>query len=80
MENEANNLEVVPSISNDDLVSLIKRNIREYTNTNRSLDEDEVDGTTTSLCLTKAVIDAFSQGNVIELVKQNLYTRLSQSY
>ncbi|CAG9789208.1 unnamed protein product [Diatraea saccharalis] len=26
------------------------------------------------------VIDAFSQNNVIELVKQNLFTRLSQSY
>ncbi|XP_028178352.1 HSPB1-associated protein 1 homolog [Ostrinia furnacalis] len=80
LENEANNLEVVPNISSEDLINLVKRNLREYANCNRSLDEDEVDGSTTSLCLTKAVIDAFSQGNVIELVKQNLFTRLSQSY
>lgn len=80
LENEVNNLEIVPNISSDDLVSLVRQNLKEYAKSNGSLEDDEVDGSTASLCLTKAVIDAFSQGNVIELVKQNLLTRLSHSY
>lgn len=80
LENEANNLEIVPNISSEDLVSLVRQNLKEYAKSNGSLEDDEVDGSTASLCLTKAVIDAFSQGNVIELVKQNLLTRLSHSY
>lgn len=76
-DNEANNLEIVPAISTEDLITIIKKNITEYGNEGRPLRDDEVDGTTTTLCLTKAVIDAFSQNDVIDLVKQNLFARLS---
>ncbi|XP_053613799.1 HSPB1-associated protein 1 isoform X1 [Plodia interpunctella] len=77
LENSANKLEVPQSISTVDLINLINDNIKKYANTNKSFDEDEVDGATANLCLTKAVIDAFSQSNVIELVKQNMLSRLS---
>ncbi|CAH0400420.1 unnamed protein product [Chilo suppressalis] len=80
LEDKMNNMEVVQSISSVDLVNVIKQNLKEYANTDAPLDEDDVDGSTSTLCLTKAVIDAFSQNNVIELVKQNLFTKLSQSY
>lgn len=77
LDNRANNLETVSPITSQDLIDIIKQNIKEYGNEDRPLRDDEVDGTTTTLCLTKAVIDAFSQSNVIELVKQNLFARLS---
>jgi hypothetical protein len=79
LKNEANNLVPVPSITSEVLINIIKQNIKDFANTSTALDEDEVDGSTTSLCLTKAVIDAFSQNNVIEQVKQNLFTQLSKS-
>ncbi|XP_047994667.1 HSPB1-associated protein 1 homolog [Leguminivora glycinivorella] len=69
------NLEVPPTITADELIDLLKRNVREFANTGVSFDEDEIDGTR-SLCLTKAVIDAFSDSSVIELVKQNLFARM----
>ncbi|XP_059053192.1 HSPB1-associated protein 1 isoform X2 [Achroia grisella] len=77
LDEPTNNLELAPSITSADLTKLLKDNLAKYVNTNRSFDEDEVDGTTNNLCLTKAVIDAFSQSNVIDLVKQNLLARLS---
>lgn len=77
LDNQANNLETVPIITSDVLIGILKQNIREYGNDNRPLRDDEVDGTTNTLCLTKAVIDAFSQSNVIDLVKHNLFARLS---
>ncbi|XP_063539487.1 HSPB1-associated protein 1 homolog [Cydia strobilella] len=69
------NLEVPPTVSAEELINLLKRNVRDFANTGVSFDEDEIDGTR-SLCLTKAIIDAFSDNNVIELVKQNLFSRL----
>lgn len=77
LENDANNLEVAPSITNEDLIKLLKENIREFVNTDNVSDDDDVDGSTLNLCLTKAVIDAFSEPNVIELVKQNLFARMN---
>lgn len=77
LENDVNNLEVAPSITNEDLIKLLKENIREFVNTDNLSDDDDVDGLTSNLCLTKAVIDAFSEPNVIELVKQNLFARLN---
>ncbi|KAG6465479.1 HSPB1-associated protein 1 [Manduca sexta] len=77
LENQANNLEVAATITTDELINLIKQNLREYANMDRPLQDEEVDGATTTLCLTKAVIDAFSESNVIDLVKQNLFARLS---
>ncbi|KAF9823913.1 hypothetical protein SFRURICE_013450 [Spodoptera frugiperda] len=77
LENKANNLEIPPSISSEELVKIIKQNLLEYANRDRPLCDDEIDGSTTALCLTKAVIDSYSQANVIDLVKQNLFARLS---
>ncbi|KAM3962508.1 HSPB1 associated protein 1 [Aphomia sociella] len=77
LDEPTNNLELAPNITSAELVILLKENIKKYANANRSFNEDEIDGITTSLCLTKAVIDAFSQSNVIDLVKQNLLSRLS---
>lgn len=77
LENDTNNLLVAPSITNEDLIKLLKENIKEFTNTDNLSDEDDVDNVTSSLCLTKAVIDAFSESNVIELVRQNLFARLN---
>ncbi|CAH2094512.1 unnamed protein product [Euphydryas editha] len=76
LDNHKNNLEIVPAITNDDLIELIKGNLKEYTGDGKAYDEDEVEGATSSLGLTKAVIDAFSQSNVIDLVKQNLFFKL----
>lgn len=72
----ANKFETVPTISNSDLIDVIKGNLKEFASDVPS-DEDEVEGVTSSLCLTKAVIDAFSQSNVIDLVKHNLVAKLS---
>ncbi|CAG4931917.1 unnamed protein product [Parnassius apollo] len=77
LDNEENNLELAASITTNDLVNLLKENIKEFANGNKSLEEDEVEGATDKLCLTKAVIDAFCQSNVIDLVKQNLFERLN---
>lgn len=77
LENDAINLEVAPSITNEDLIKLLKENIREFVHTDNLSDDEDVDGLTSNLCLTKAVIDAFSEPNVIELVKQNLFARLN---
>lgn len=77
LENKANNMECASSITSEDLINILKDNIKEYTKAGRAFEEDDVDGVTTNLCLTKAVIDAFSQSNVIDLVKQNLLARLS---
>ncbi|CAG9565348.1 unnamed protein product [Danaus chrysippus] len=74
--NKLSNLEVVPAISSSDLIELIKSNIKEFVVKERTPDEDETEGATSSLCLTKAVIDAFSQSNVIDMVKQNLFAKL----
>lgn len=76
LDKHQNNLEVVPAITNNDLIEIIKDNLKEYAGDDRAHDEDEVEGATSSLCLTKAVIDAFSQSNVIDLVKQNLFVKL----
>ncbi|XP_045776647.1 HSPB1-associated protein 1 isoform X1 [Maniola jurtina] len=75
LDNHKNKLEIVPTIASSDIVDLIKGNIREFVN-NKVQDEDEVEAGTSSLCLTKAVIDSFSQTDVINLVKQNLFARL----
>lgn len=77
LEDKGNNLEHASPITSEELVKLIKQNLVEYTNKERPLCDDEIDGATTGLCLTKAVIDAFSQANVMDLVKQNLFARLS---
>ncbi|XP_022818025.1 HSPB1-associated protein 1 homolog [Spodoptera litura] len=77
LENKANNLEIPSSISSEELIKIIKQNLLEYANRDRPLCDDEIDGSTTALCLTKAVIDSYSQANVIDLVKQNLFARLS---
>ncbi|KAI5643139.1 cupin-like domain-containing protein [Phthorimaea operculella] len=76
VENDANNLELAQSITSEDLINIIKGNLRVYS-TAQVVDEDEFDGITSRLDLTKALIDAFSQNNVIELVKQNLLARMS---
>ncbi|XP_038206620.1 HSPB1-associated protein 1 [Zerene cesonia] len=75
--NPGNNMEIAPSITSADLMNVLKDNLSKYANTERALDDDELDGATSSLCLTKAVIDAFSQNDVIDLVKHNLLARLS---
>ncbi|XP_026760645.1 HSPB1-associated protein 1 [Galleria mellonella] len=77
LDEPTNKLEIAPSIASTDLINILKENLTKYANTDRSHDEDEVDASSTGLGLTKAVIDAFSQSNVIDLVKQNLYNRLS---
>ncbi|KAF9414319.1 hypothetical protein HW555_007716 [Spodoptera exigua] len=77
LENKSNNLEIPSSINSEELIKIIKQNLLEYANRDRPLCDDEIDGSTTALCLTKAVIDAYSQANVIDLVKQNLFARLS---
>ncbi|KOB77200.1 putative reserved [Operophtera brumata] len=76
LDDRTNNLETASPITSQDLVNIIKENIKEYSNVDRPLRDDEVDGSAT-LCLTKALIDSFSQSNVIDLVKQNLFARLS---
>ncbi|CAF4910500.1 unnamed protein product [Pieris macdunnoughi] len=77
VENPENKLEIASTISNTELINMLKGNLKKYANTERVLDDDEIDGATSSLCLTKAVIDAFSQNNVIDLVKHNLLASLS---
>ena len=77
IENKANNLEIPSSMTSEELVKLIKQNLTEYADKDRPLCDDEIDGSTATLCLTKAVIDAYSEANVIDLVKQNLFVRLS---
>ncbi|XP_045527263.1 HSPB1-associated protein 1 isoform X2 [Pieris brassicae] len=77
VENPENKLEIALNISNTELITMLKENLKKYANTERVLDDDELDGATSSLCLTKAVIDAFSQNNVIDLVKHNLLASLS---
>ncbi|CAK1583495.1 unnamed protein product [Parnassius mnemosyne] len=77
LDNKENNLELPASITTNDLVNLLKENIKEFANDNKTLEEDEVEGATDKLCLTKALIDAFCQSNVIDLVKQNLFERLN---
>ncbi|XP_047537227.1 HSPB1-associated protein 1 [Vanessa atalanta] len=76
LENHTNNIQIVPTITNSDIIEIIKGNLKEYIAEDKAHDEDEVEGATSSLCLTKAVIDAFSQSNVIDLVKQNLFVKL----
>ncbi|KAJ0173719.1 hypothetical protein K1T71_010868 [Dendrolimus kikuchii] len=76
LDNKENNLETAPPITSGELVNFIKKNINEFIKGDRPLDDEELDGATTSLCLTKALIDAFSQNNAIEVVKQNLLARL----
>ncbi|CAH0594157.1 unnamed protein product [Chrysodeixis includens] len=77
LENKANNLEKVPKISTEELIKLVKQNVDTFVNRDRPLCDDEIDGSTSPLCLTKAVINAYSESNVIDLVKQNLLARLS---
>lgn len=77
IQNECNKLEVPPPITGEQLVDMIRQNLREYVNFERPLHDDEIDGSTSSLCLTKALIDAFTQSNVIDIVKENLFARLS---
>ncbi|XP_049877468.1 HSPB1-associated protein 1 [Pectinophora gossypiella] len=77
LENELNHLEMAQNITSEDLINILKGNIRVYANSEEAPDDEETDGATSSMCLTKAVIDSFSQSNVIELVKQNLFARLS---
>lgn len=77
LENKANNLEEVPTVTSEELVKLVKRNVDEFVNKDRPLCDEEIDGSTSPLCLTKAVINAYSDSNVIDLVKQNLFARLS---
>lgn len=72
-----NTIEEVPQISKDELINLIKSNLDKYTNKS-SLDAVDLDGGSESLCLTKALINAFSENNVIELVKQNLLATLDR--
>ncbi|XP_046971463.1 HSPB1-associated protein 1 [Vanessa cardui] len=76
LENHTNSIQIVPTITSSDIIEIIKGNLKEYTADDKAHDEDEVEGATSSLCLTKAVIDAFSQSNVIDLVKQNLFVKL----
>lgn len=78
LENKANKLEIPSNITSEELINLLKQNLLEYANKDRPLCDDEIDGSTTALCLTKAVIDAYSEANVIDLVKQNLFARLTQ--
>lgn len=77
IEDKSNNLETVRQITAEELLKFIKQNLEEYTNKDRPLCDDEIDGATTGLCLTKAVIDAYSDASVIDMVKQNLLARLS---
>ncbi|VVC88718.1 unnamed protein product [Leptidea sinapis] len=76
LEDPENNIQYVPNVTSDDLVKVVKTNLTKYANVDRLPDDDEVEGSS-SLCLTKAVIDAFCQADVIELVKQNLLAKLS---
>ncbi|CAH2254557.1 jg22407 [Pararge aegeria aegeria] len=75
VEKHDTKLKIVPSLNSSDLIDLIKGNIKEFVD-NKIPDEDEVEAGSSSLCLTKAVIDSFSQSNVIDLVKQNLFAKL----
>lgn len=77
LDNKENNLEVASVISSGELIDLINGNLKEFVNMDRPLQDEEVDGATTTLCLTKAVIDSISQSDVIDLVKQKLLARLS---
>lgn len=77
LEDKSNNLENAPIITGDQLVQLIKQNLREYANKDRPLCDEEIDGSTKGLCLTKAIIDSFSEANVVDMVKQNLLARMS---
>lgn len=74
--NKLSYLQVVPAVSSSDLIELIRSNIKEFVVKEKTPDEDETEGATSSLCLTKAVIDAFSQSNVVDMVKQNLFAKL----
>ncbi|XP_041969130.1 HSPB1-associated protein 1 [Aricia agestis] len=74
LDDKNNSIEYVPKISNFDLIRLLENNVKEYTSDIGTT--DEADGVTSSLCLTKALIDSFSQSNVIDIVKQNLFSRL----
>lgn len=76
LDNKENNLETVPPITSAELINFINKNISDFVKGDRPLDDEELDGATTSLCLTKALIDALSQNNAIEVVKQNLLARL----
>ncbi|CAB3248931.1 unnamed protein product [Arctia plantaginis] len=77
IDDKSNNLENAALITAEELVKLIKQNLKDYVNRDRPLCDDEIDGSTTGLCLTKAVIDAYSEANVINMVKQNLLARLN---
>lgn len=77
VDDPENKLEFATDISSTDLINMLKENLKKYVNTDRVRDDEELDGATSSLCLTKAVIDAFSQNNVIDLVKHNLLASIS---
>lgn len=77
LENKENNLEVAVNINSNQLIDLLKQNLKEFAHEGRTLEEDEVEGSIDKLCLTKSVINAFCQSNVIDVVKQNLFERLN---
>ncbi|XP_013139235.1 PREDICTED: HSPB1-associated protein 1 [Papilio polytes] len=76
LDNKENKLELATMLNTNDLIDLLKDNIKMFVNDGKQIDDDEIEGATDKLHLTKAVIDAFCQSNVIELVKQNLCERL----
>ncbi|XP_037963468.2 HSPB1-associated protein 1 [Plutella xylostella] len=77
LENTANKMELAQPITSEGIIGLIQENLKRYANVERVLGDDEVDGSTASLCLTKALIDAYSDENVVEQVKRNLLAKLS---
>lgn len=76
LDNKENNIETVPFISGHEIVELISKNINDFISDDETLSDGDLDGATTSLCLTKALIDAFCENNAIDIVKQNLFMRL----
>lgn len=72
-----NGLQVVPPVNNDGIINILQKNIETYINRDRVLTEDEVDGSSSKLCFTKALINSFCEPNVINIVKENLFARLS---
>lgn len=76
IDNTANRLELARPIDNDDIIRFLEGNLKEYASVEEASD-DAVDCDSSTACLTKALINSFSDTNVIEQVKQNLLSRIT---
>lgn len=76
LNDTSNRIELVPSITNDELIQMLKSNLSKYANIKNLYELNELEEGTRSLHLSKALIDAFCDPKIIELVKLKLLENL----